>query len=187
MAGDYLDFLKSDIGSLIDELAIPDLHKHFLRSRWLDQVLYTEKRAQQTQSQYYTYRMMTIIGSVTIPALVSLNLTGTVADYVHWLTFGISLLVAVSSAVEGFFRFGDRWRHYRETAEMQKIEGWQFLQLSGPYRRFNTHLDAYHTFASRVEEIIRRDVAVYVAQVTQERKDKDQDQQEEAREKDEPK
>lgn len=182
---DYFDFLKNDIGALIDALELPDLNKHFLRSRWLDQVLYTEKRAIQTQKQYNTFRMMTIIGGVTIPALVSLNLSGTVASYMHWVTFAISLIVAVSSAVEGFFRFGDRWRHYRETAELQKIEGWQFFQLSGPYRRFNKHVDAYHLFASRVEEIIRRDVAVYVAQVTQERKE--QDKPEEGKEKDEAK
>jgi hypothetical protein len=182
---DYFDFLKNDIGALIDALELPDLNKHFLRSRWLDQVLYTEKRAIQTQKQYNTFRMTTIIGGVTIPALVSLNLSGTVANYMHWVTFAISLIVAVSSAVEGFFRFGDRWRHYRETAELQKIEGWQFFQLSGPYRRFNKHVDAYHLFASRVEEIIRRDVAVYVAQVTQERKE--QDKPEEGKEKDEAK
>ena len=173
---DYLSFLKDDISALLDGLDIPDLHKHFLRSRWLDQVLYTEHRALQTQRQYYFFRLATIIGGVTIPALVSLNLSGTAAAIVNWITFTISLVVAVSSAVEGFFRFGDRWRHYRETAEMQKIEGWQFLQLSGPYRRFVRHLDAYQMFATRVEEIIRRDVAVYVAQVTQERKeDKDKD------------
>ena len=183
---DYLDFIKTDIGALIDALELPDLNKHFLRSRWLDQVLYTEKRAIQTQKQYNTFRMMTIIGGVTIPALVSLSVLGESAQrYLQYLTFAISLIVAVSSAVEGFFRFGDRWRHYRETAELQKIEGWQFFQLSGPYRRFNKHVDAYHLFASRVEEIIRRDVAVYVAQVTQERKE--QDKPEEGKEKDEAK
>ena len=50
------------------------------------------------------------------------------------VTFAVSLVVALSAAVEGFFRFGDRWRHYRSLVEELKSEGWSFHELSGPYR-----------------------------------------------------
>ena len=57
----------------------------------------------------------------------------------------------MSAAVEGFFRYGERWRHYRRTAELLKTEGWQFLQLTGHYRRHIAHGSAYPLFASRID------------------------------------
>ena len=36
---DYRKWLKKDLGTLIEALDLPDLQKHFLQSRWLDQVL----------------------------------------------------------------------------------------------------------------------------------------------------
>ena len=83
---------------------------------------------------YYALRLLIIIGRVIIPALVSLDLgSNLAAGLVRWTTFGLSLMVAISAAIEGLFRFGERWRHYRTIVERLKIEGWQFFQLSGPY------------------------------------------------------
>jgi len=93
-----------------------------------------EKKAVSAQKRYYLLRLTAIVGGVTLPALVSLNISGeSVSAYLCWLTFCISLLVAISVAVEGFFNYGERWRHYRRTVEDLKREGWQFFQLSGPY------------------------------------------------------
>ena len=72
-----------------------------------------------------------------MPALVSLNLDGHGASFVRWAAFTVSLMVALAVAIEEFFHYGDRWRHFRRTAEWLKIEGWQFLQLNGDYRRRN--------------------------------------------------
>ena len=44
-------------------------------------------------------------------------------------------MVAITASVEGFFHFGDRWRHYRVNAELLKSEGWQYLTGSGGYRK----------------------------------------------------
>ena len=139
----YREWLKQDLGSLIDALELSELQKHFLHSRWLDQVLWMEGKADQAQKRYYLLRLTAIVGSVTVPALVSLNLSSTgVIVYIRWATFIISLLVAVSVAVEEFFHYGERWRHYRSSVERLKIEGWEFFQLSGEYRDLN-HAEAY--------------------------------------------
>ena len=80
--------------------------------------------------------------------------------------------MAVSAAVEGFFRYGERWRHYRRTAELLKTEGWQFLQLTGHYRRHAAHALAYPLFASRVEDILQQDVDAYITTVAAEAADR---------------
>ncbi len=170
-AGTYSEWLKQDMGALIDSVGLTDLQKHLLRSRWLDQVLYMESRSNSARDWYYRLRMTTIIGGVIIPALVSLNLTGDYALAVRGATFVISLLVGISAAVEEFFHYGERWRHYRQTSELMKMEGWNFFQLSGAYERFGSCSEAYREFASRSEMLIQHDVDVYISQVAQEKKE----------------
>ena len=168
---DYRQQLEQELGEMIDALDLSELQRHFLRSRWLDQVLWMEGRADRARDWYYRLRLTTIIGGVIIPALVSLNISGVVASVVGWITFGLSLVVAISAAVEEFFHYGDRWRHYRRTVEWLKTEGWQFFQLSGPYQPYESPAEAYPDFAARVEDVIQRDVEMYITQVVREKEE----------------
>lgn len=160
----YLNWLKEDYTRLINALALSDLHKHMLKSRWLDQVLWMEGRANRTRDWYYRLRLTTIIGGILIPILVTLSQTAAL-PWVAWVATFIGALVAIAAAVEEFFRYGERWRHYRNTVETLKIEGWYFFQLSGPYSRYNTHEQAYERFGGRVEAILQQDVQTYITKV----------------------
>lgn len=171
MGTSYRRQLRRDLGALIEALDLTELHKHFLRARWLDQVVWMEGRADHARQRYYLLRLTTIVGGVLIPTLVSLNIMGAGAAAVQWLTFGLSLLVALSAAVEEFFHYGERWRGYRRTVEWLKTEGWEFFQLSGPYRRHRSHLEAYRAFAARVEDVIQRDVESYITEVAREKEE----------------
>lgn len=162
------DWLRADFHALITMLRLSKLQRQFLRSRWFDQLNWVEGRASHNRDRYYVWRLITIIGGITVPALVTLNVAGSVAAWLTWTTFAVSLLVAISAAVEEFFRYGERWRHYRRTAEMLKTEGWQFFQLTGHYRRYHTHAAAYPAFAGRVEDILQQDVDAYITTVAAE-------------------
>ena len=168
----YRDQLKEEICSLIDRIELSDLQKQFMKSRWLDQLMWLEGRAEKSKKQYYRLRLVTIIGGVIVPALVSLNIDGSngqnnIQQILGWIAFGLSQAVAISAAVEEFFHYGDRYRNYRNTAETMKIEGWQFFQLSGPYRNAQSHAEVYSDFAQRVENILQRDVEGYLTEVVQ--------------------
>ncbi len=91
------------------------------------------------------------------------------SSYVSWIAFGLGLTVAICAATQEFFKFGDRWRHYRRIGETLKSEGWQYFQRSGPYRRFQTHLEGYPTFAARVEALFQGEVQIYLTEVAAER------------------
>jgi hypothetical protein len=162
--------LKQDLGALIDAVEVPELAKRFLRLRWLDQMTWAERRATQARNQHYTLRLMAIIGGVVVPALVSLNLQG---GLVGWVTFAVSLAVAISLAVDSFFRWGERWLHYRRMAELLKSEGWLFFQLAGPYE--GSHAAAYAEFAKRVEAIIAADIDAFVAQMSRDKSKQGED------------
>jgi hypothetical protein len=168
----YREWLKQDLNGLIDALSISDLQKHFLKSRWLGQVLWMEEKAASAQVWYYILRLAAIIGGVIVPALVSIKLGNEpVSQALGWITFFISLMVAISVAVEEFFHYGERWRHYRRTVELLKIEGWLFFQISGPYRDYATHSAAYPEFAGRVETTTQHEVDAYITQVVKEKKE----------------
>ena len=177
----YTEEFRENMESLINNIELSDLQKKFMKSRWLDQLMWLEGRADKNKKQYYRLRLITIIGGVIVPALVSLNLDGSqtnIQQVLGWIAFFLSQAVAISAAVEEFFHYGDLFRQYRNTAEIMKIEGWQFFQLSGPYRNAQSHAEVYADFAQRVENIIQNDVEGFLSEIVQEKdKDKDKDKE----------
>jgi hypothetical protein len=170
----YVEWLESEWGELIDALSLSDLRKRMLKSRWLDQVIWMEGRTNRDRNWYYRLRLTAIIGGILIPICVTVSQVSSLG-WVAWVATGLGALVAIASAVEEFFHYGERWRNFRNTAELLKIEGWQFFQLSGPYSRRKSHAHAYEKFAARVEEIIHRDVQVYISEVVGEREAREEE------------
>ena len=162
--------IRAEMDKLIAALDLPELNKEFMRARWLELVMWMDGKAQESVWWYRRLRLATIIGGVIVPALVSLNVGDDVAPLIKTLTFIVSLVVALSAAVEEFFRYGERWRHYRRMTESLKSEGWHFLQLSGTYAG-QTHVQGYPAFAARVEELSREEVESYITQVFKGKKD----------------
>ena len=142
----YHDFLRQEMGGMLDGLDLPDLCKQSLKSRWLDQVIWADKKADQCRRWYYRLRLTTIVGGVLLPALVGLNSqfgenNEAWSKWFPYAPFALSQIIAVSAAAEEFLRFGERWREYRQLAEDLKAEGWEYLQLSGPYQHKDSEDD----------------------------------------------
>ena len=171
MAAPYQAELRATFERLIDAVGLDERQQDFFKSRWLDQVVWMEGKAAKAQRWYYRLRLVTVVGAVTVPALVSLSaLGGSAGEAATIATWIVSLIVAVSAAIEGFFQFGQRWRNYRGTVERLKMEGWLFLQRAGPYSAdAASPANTYAVFASRVEELIKTDVDVYLTEVAVEK------------------
>lgn len=98
------------------------------------------------------------------------------------LALVLSQVVAICAAIDQFFKYGDRWRHYRRSVELLKSDGWQFFQLTGLYAAYakkGGHEAAFALFANQVENIIHSDVEGYISQIAAPKqlsaKDKDDD------------
>ncbi|MEG4534344.1 DUF4231 domain-containing protein [Microcoleus sp. D2_18a_D3] len=168
----YEQYLREELGSLVEQLNLPNLYKQSLKQRWIDQVVWADKKADQCRRMHYRLRLTTIISGVVLPALVGINMQLSkdneyFRDWFPYVPFFVSQVVAVSAALDEFHRYGDRWRDYRKMAEDLKAEGWQYVQLSGSYDNLVDHIDGYATFASRVESIIKNDVQNYIATLQQ--------------------
>ena len=156
------------IEDLVEQLDLSEEQKLLLRSRWLDQMRWMSVKARVARRRHLTLRWIMISGGVILPSLVSFSLGAGQSEGVRWLTFGVSLAVALLATTEEVFHFGDTWHHYRRTAELLKSAGWQFMQLTGPYARASTHAAALPAFTRRVEEILAENVDEYFGRVVAE-------------------
>ncbi len=175
----YEQYLREELGSLVEQLELPNLYKQSLKQRWIDQVVWADKKADQCRRMHYRLRLTTIISGVLLPALVGINLPVPneniyFPDWFGYVPFFLSQVIAVTAALDEFHRYGDRWRDYRKMAEDLKAEGWEYIQLSWPYYNLGDHIDGYATFASRVESIIKNDVQNYIATLQQQAKENEQ-------------
>ena len=164
----YLQALQAEMSGLIDELKLSTLRKQSLKSRWLDQVIWMEGRANRHRSWYYRLRLTAIVGGILIPLAVTISQVSALS-WVAWIAMVLGVMVAISSSVEEFYHHGERWRNYRSSVEMLKSEGWQYIQLSGRFSRYKDHERAYERFTGRVEEIIQLDVHTYISEIVGEK------------------
>ena len=164
----YKQFLRRTLSETIDRLELDEFRKDALKARWLDQLIWLETNAARAKQRFYQLRLITIVGGVITPALVSLNHgEPRLREMFTWTAFGMAQAVAISAAVEELFGYNIRYRTFRNTAEGMKVEGWQYFQLTGHYASFNSHEDAYKDFAGRVEGIIQQDIEGYFTQLQQ--------------------
>ena len=123
----YLDWLRAELGSIADGLDVDPLRKRYLQSRYVNQVVWMEGKAEAARRNYVRLRLITVVGAVIVPVLVGLNSDD---GGVEAAAIGLSLIVAVSAAIEQFFHFGERWQHYRRSVERLKAEGWRYFELT---------------------------------------------------------
>lgn len=124
--------------------------------------------AQKNRRLHQGFRLTVIIAGLTVPALISLNLSGDATTWIRWLTFSLSLLAAIAAAVDEFFAFGDKWRHFRGIAETLKSEGWSFVQGTGAYEGLEKEA-AVVLLAKQVENISQREWETYLATIVADR------------------
>jgi hypothetical protein len=166
-ANPYLDWLKGEFGSIADGLELDPLRKRYMRSRYVDQLVWMEGKADEARRHYVRLRLVTVVGAVIVPVLVGLNSDD---RWVEAGTVTLSLIVAVSAAIEQFFHFGERWQHYRRNVERLKAEGWRYFELTDGYGEAGaTHESAFPRFSRRVEAILQEETDVFISEVAAER------------------
>ena len=161
---------RERLETLIDSLELGDPKRNeYLKARWLNYVLWWDYRSNDARRKYFFLRVAVVIAGALVPALVGLrelNQSGSLSWVFAVLSIIVSLVVAICAGIESLFGYGDIWREKRAAAEMIKIEGFCFFQLTGDYARAdNQHADLYPTFAARVEDMIEHEIKDYIVAV----------------------
>jgi hypothetical protein len=131
--------------------------KTYWTEAWELNVVHAATRVEGNRKEFYGLRLVAIISAITVPSLVGLNLSGTGGTAVRWLTFTLSLIAALSTAIVALFRFADRWLMYRTFSNSLMDAGWALINSTEPdqqaWSRFTAATEAamasYNTTYSR--------------------------------------
>ena len=152
---------RQELEKFIDGREDLQPYRDFLKQRWLKMVIWWHNRSVKARGSYFFFRGAVIIGGVLIPILSVLNMNSAFAPYAPIAIAVVGGVVAGCAAWEGVANYGEIWRGKRRSAELLKVEGWQFFQLCGKYQADGSHKKAFPRFAAAVEDMIAKEVGEY--------------------------
>lgn len=125
-----------------------------------------------TRAQYYAFvfhvsRTIVTVGSLIVPALLSIQYTGTgptgvdpasLSYVIYWVTWIISLLVTTSNGILTLFKVDKKYYFLHTTLEQLRSDAWQYIHLSGKYGQiiegvFPDHKNQFVLFTHSLEKI----------------------------------
>jgi Protein of unknown function (DUF4231) len=137
-------------------------------ARWEDwkyNLVHATWRQNGNKRSFYDLRLVAIISGIAVPSLVGLNLAGTGGVVVRWLTFGLSLVAAIATAIITLYRMGDRWLMYRRLADSLMVIGYTLVDNYGTDPQ--QEQTAWKTFTSATDRAIADYNRTYEAAVIQ--------------------
>lgn len=108
---------------------------------------------------FYVLRITMTVGSLAVPAMLSLNnLEDQAAKGLYWGTWGLSLAVTTANGLLTLFKLDKRFFMLHAVAEKLRSETWQYLTLSGRYSGHYggvrpTHRNQYVYYTYKIEKI----------------------------------
>jgi hypothetical protein len=122
-----------------------EARKVYWDQAWELTVVHAATRVESNRKEFYGLRLAAIISAITVPSLVGLNLSGTGGSTVRWLTFALSLIAALSTAIITLFRFAYRWLMYRALRNSLLNAGWALVNSP------DTKQDAWAQFTAATD------------------------------------
>jgi len=161
---------RADLEDLVEHIGDLAPYRSFMEKRWIGMVMWWDQRSRDARWKYFTLRAVVVLGGVAIPVLSTLSLLTDWHTSMAVATAVVGAFVAAAAAWDGIANYGETWREKRRAAELLKVEGWQFIQLCGKYEPENITLGparnyeiAYARFAAEVEQMVAKEVGVYLA------------------------
>lgn len=161
---------------LIEELQdVTPFQKHALINRYTGLTENLRRRTFIYATIFHIGRTIVTVGSLIVPALLSIQYTNTSGSnsanptdmpyLVYWTTWIISLLVTTCNGILTLFKVDKKYFFLHTTLEQIKSEAWQYIHLSGKYGGFYchgdtlpTHENQYVYFCHNIEKIKLRQI-----------------------------
>lgn len=154
---------------------IEPLQKRLIEERYVRLLEEFENRCFLFAIIFHTCRILITVGSLIVPALLSIQYTDTSSSpntmspedfsyQIYWATWVISLLVTTSNGIFTLFKIDKKYFSLHTTLEQLRSEGWQYLELSGKYSGFFTpkekvnHQNQFLYFCHVIEKIKMKQV-----------------------------
>jgi hypothetical protein len=150
---------RDDMDQMFDDLTDLTLQqRETIKSRYRYLMSEYRRRGAIYTFLFYTLRITMTVGSLVVPALLSLKSGPDNNDTLYWITWAISLAVTTSNGLTTLFKLDKRFFMLQAVAEKLRSETWQYLALSGRYSgHFGnirpTHRNQYVLYCYSLEKI----------------------------------
>jgi hypothetical protein len=118
----------------------------YLESRVQQYQGWYDKKAVKAKRWFQVQRFVAVIGATVVPVVLNLDWI----PYPKYVATILSLIVAISVALEKSFHIGDQWKNYRSTEQYLGREKISFLTGDGPYKGLEADT-AFHLLVERCE------------------------------------
>ena len=145
-----------DIFDRLDDLTL--LQRHTIKERFRFLMTEYRRRCRIYAALFYSFRLTMTVGSLAVPALLSIQNSPGAANYLYWMTWGVSLAVTTANGIMTLFKLDKRFFMLHATAEQLRSETWQYVALSGRYSGHHgnhkpTHNNQFVYYCSQLEKI----------------------------------
>ena len=145
----------------LQDIDLPPLQKKILMERYNALLIAMDFKTFRISLFYHTSRCIITIGSLIVPALLSIQYTnGTSTNLgIYWTAWVLSLLVTVCNGLMTLLKVDKNYYHLHTVREQLVSDGWQYLELTGKYSGFHTphhhatHENQFVFFTHSVEKI----------------------------------
>jgi len=151
---------QDDMDNMFDKLEdLTDHQKASIKHRYRFLMNEYRQRAFNYSIIFYILRTTMTVGSLAVPALLSLQSS----PDLYWFTWGLSLAVTTANGITTLFKVETKYLTLHTTMENLRTETWQYLELAGRYSGHHgahkpTHMNQYVFYCSRIEKIRMKQV-----------------------------
>lgn len=155
--------------SIITQLMLTDEKKQIFRERYIGLLNNFQRRACRYGSAFHGLRSTVAVGSLLVPALLSIQYVPSTGSSggsstangiaLYWITWVISLLVTMSNGIYTLMKVDKKYYFLNTLVEQIRSEGWQYISLTGRYSGSsavigsNTHEYQFMFFCHMIEKI----------------------------------
>ena len=135
------------------------LQQSIVTGRYIPMIRHIRKRTKLTSAMFNSSRVIITVGSLIVPALLSIQGLGNTNPQIYWSTWVVSLLVTICNALVSLFKYDKRYYYLHTVLEKLISEGWQYIELTGRYSGYHihgmvpTHENQFVYFCHAVEKI----------------------------------
>jgi len=153
---------QDDMSNMFDNLTELSAHQRAtIKHRYRFLMDEYRSRARKYSFLFYVMRSTMTVGSLAVPALLSLQ--NTENQNLYWFTWGLSLAVTTANGIMTLFKLESKFLALHTTMEQLRTETWQYLELAGHYSGHHghvkpTHANQYVFYCSRIEKIRMKQV-----------------------------
>ena len=152
--------------SVLSTTTLQEDRKNAIRQRYLPLIQDFTSRAYYYTILFHIGHLIITVGSLIVPALLSVQYTSSLAAYqnnIYWLTWTLSLLVTTFNGILVLFKVDKKYYYLHTAKERLRSEGWQYLALTGRYSGIltpeePTHENQFRFFCHYVEKLKMKQV-----------------------------